>query len=339
MKSSHGTLTILTALVWLLLVPAVRGQEWAKKMFDDKTLHNFGVVARGTKVEHRFVLENIYVEDVHIKSITSSCGCSKAEAKKKTLKTWEKAEIVVRVDTRGFLGRKDSTITVVFDQPFASEVQLHVHSYIRGDVVVQPDAAELGTVNQGVSVGRTLRISYAGRNDWKIERVESTNPNIEFRLDESYRGNGKVGYNLTVWLLKTAPPGYIRDHLVLVTNDLDKRSSRVPIAVEGVVVSPLSIHPSPLSLGLAEPGRAITRNIVVQGHSPFRVTAAHSSDPRFQCRTDDESKKVHIVPVTFLAEGASTQGVAKTTIKIETDLSDATPMEVSASVRIVPPKP
>ena len=44
------------------------GQDWAKAMFDH-TSHDFGVVARGAKVEHRFVIENIYEEDAHIQSV------------------------------------------------------------------------------------------------------------------------------------------------------------------------------------------------------------------------------------------------------------------------------
>ena len=307
-------------------------------MFEGSTTHDFGVVARGAKVEHRFVLENRYVEDVRIKSITSSCGCSKATATQKVIKTWEKAEIAVQVDTRGFLGRKDSTITVAFDLPFNAEVQLHVHSYIRGDVVVQPGAAEFGAVSQGAGASRKLKISYAGRSDWRIERIESTNPNIEFRLEEAYRGVGKVGYNLTVWLLKDAPPGYIRDHLIMVTNDHDKRAARVPVAVEGVVTSPLSVRPSPLLMGLAEAGQPVTRNIVVQGYSPFRIVAARSSDPRFRCRVDDELKAVHIIPVTFLARGYSSADCgAETTIRVETDLAGVLPVEVRASVKLVQP--
>ena len=43
-------------------------QDWARKMFD-KTTHDFGVVARGAKAEYRFVIENIYEEDAHIKSV------------------------------------------------------------------------------------------------------------------------------------------------------------------------------------------------------------------------------------------------------------------------------
>ncbi|NLF09291.1 MAG: DUF1573 domain-containing protein [Pirellulaceae bacterium] len=324
-------------MAWSLLAPAVWGQEWAKEMFE-KTTHNFGVVARGAKVEHRFVLENIYVEDVQIRSVSSTCGCAKIEVTKKLLKTWEKSEIVVQVDTRGFLGRKDSTITVVFDQPFYAEVQLHVHSYIRSDVVIQPWAAEFGTVAQGAGASQTLRVTYAGRSDWQIERVESTNPNVEFQIEEAYRGGGQVSYNLTVRLLKTAPPGYIRDHLILVTNDRNTASTRVPIAVEGVVTSPLSARPSPLLLGLAEPGCSTTRNLVVQGQAPFRITSATSTDSRFCCQIGGEAKQIHIVPVTFRAEKADAQGMVETTIKIETDLTGESTLEVRSSVQIVSPK-
>ena len=65
---------------WCCFAPRrPRRQDWARKMFDDTTTHDFGVVARGAKAEHRFVIENIYEEDAHIKSVTSSCQCSKPQ--------------------------------------------------------------------------------------------------------------------------------------------------------------------------------------------------------------------------------------------------------------------
>ena len=336
MKHSHISLALAAILASLLFIPAARGQEWALKMFGNKTAHDFGVVARGAKVEYSFVFENIYEEDVHVASVTSSCGCSKAEATKKTLKTWEKAAIVVQVDTRGFLGTKDSTITVVFDLPFHAEVQLHVHSFIRGDVVVQPGAAEFGSVEQGAGAQRVLKISYAGRNDWKIERVECADANVEARAVETSRAAGRVNYDLMVTLKKDAPPGYIRDQLILVTNDANPRSARVPVSVEGVVTSALAVRPSPLMMGLAEPGKPLTRNLVVTGRTPFRVTAVRSSDGRFQCKITDEAKKVHIIPVTFLATGAiAAAGKAEAKIRIETDMSGGAVVEVAASVQIV----
>ena len=141
-------------LAWLSLLAAAPcspalAQKWATDMFDHAS-HDFGVVARGAKAEHRFKIENIYVEDAHIKSVKSSCGCTTPVATKDRLKTWETLEIVVVVDTRNHLGHKDATITVVFDKPFAAEVQLQVHCTIRGDVVVQPALIDFGSVPQGV---------------------------------------------------------------------------------------------------------------------------------------------------------------------------------------------
>ena len=45
----------------------------------DQTSHDFGVVARGAKVEYRFVVTNPYNEDLEIELVRSS-RCSAAEA-------------------------------------------------------------------------------------------------------------------------------------------------------------------------------------------------------------------------------------------------------------------
>ena len=300
----------------------------------DATTHDFGVVARGAKVEHRFVLENIYEEDVHVKSLSSSCGCSTPEINRKSLKTWEKAEILVKLDTRGFLGRKDATIDVAFDQPFAAEVQLHVHAYIRSDIVVQPGAVLFGSVSQGAGTKQTVKVSYAGRDNWRIARVECANPSIEAIAVETKRGAGRVGYDLMVRLNPDAPPGYIRDQLVLVTNDYEARAARVPVSVEGLVVAGLSVRPSPLLMSVAEVGRPVTRNLVVQGRTPFRIVAVRSSDDRFQCKAPSDAKAVHVLPVTFLAgdENPST-GTIRAKLRIETDLTGVSAVDVNISVQ------
>jgi hypothetical protein len=313
-------------------------QDWARKMFD-KTTHDFGVVARGSKVEHSFVVENIYEEDLTIKSATSSCGCSKPQVSRKVLKTWEKGEILVTIDTRGFLGRKDATIEVEFDQPFSAKVQLHVHTYIRSDIVVQPGAAMLGSVMQGAGANQMLAVAYAGRDDWRIMRVECANPAIEASAVESSRTPGKANYNLSVRLKPDAPAGYIRDQLVLVTNDFDARAARVPVAIEGRVVPSLSVEPSPLTMGVAEVGRPLSRYLVVKGREPFRILAVRSSDERFKCQPAAESKTAHMFPVTFLAKGGEQSGgTVNATIHVETDLKGVNAVDVNVSVRVAPAK-
>lgn len=336
MRTVRGTLGIAAVAAVLLGVSTTSAQEWAKGMFDH-TSHDFGAVARGAKVEHRFIIENSFEEDVHIQSVSSSCGCSTPQVNRKLLKTWEKAEVLVTVDTRGFLGRKDATITVIFDQPFRAEVQLHVHTYIRSDVVVQPGAVLLGSVAQAAGAKQTLSVTYAGRDDWQIARVECANPNIEAKAVETSRTAGNVAYSLSVQLKPGTPPGYIRDQLVLVTNDYDARAARVPVAVEGLVMAALSVRPSPLMMGAAEVGQPVTRNIVVQGRAPFHIVAVKPSDARFQCKTPADAKAAQVVPVTFLAdEPASASGTVSANIRIETDLSGADAINVNVSVQLAP---
>jgi hypothetical protein len=339
----------MVGAILLVLCSGVNAQDWAKKMFGGTTTHDFGVVARGAKAEYSFVVENIYEEDAHIKSVVSSCQCSKPRITKQSLKTWEKSEIVVGLDTRAEPGRKDGTLEVDFDRPYPAKVQLHVHSFIRGDVVVQPGVVEFGSVNQGAGATRDLKITYAGRSDWKIKTVECANPYIKASFVESSRtpgasgtpnspaAPGRVAYKVSVELKKDAPSGYIREPLVLVTNDVDTKAARVPVNIEGLVSAAIMVRPSSLTMGAAEIGKPVTSNLVVQGRVAFRIVAIHPDDDRFSGKLPEASKTFHIVPITFLAKDAGTPpGRVTAKIHIETDLKGASPVEVVATVEVVP---
>ena len=210
-------------LVVLAASPAM-AKPWAAAMFKEST-HDFGVVARGAKVEYRFAFENPYLEDVHIASVRSSCGCTSPSATKTLLKTYETAEIVAELDTRRFSGHKEATITVVFDQPFPAEVQLHVYSFIRGDVVFEPGLVQFGSLGEGQAAQKRVTITYAGRADWKILEVASTAGYLEAKfkevgrnLDPTIRAT-QVTYDLEVSLKESALPGYFKEQLMLRTND------------------------------------------------------------------------------------------------------------------------
>jgi hypothetical protein len=333
------TATLAAAIGGLLLCAAAsRAQDWAKAMFDHTT-HDFGAVARGAKAEHRFIVKNVYEEDLRIESVKSSCGCSTPRLSKQVLKTWETAEVVVTLDTRDFTGPKDATIFVKFAPPYVGEVQLHIHAKIRGDIVVQPGAVQFGALGQGAGAEQTLAISYAGRNDWKIERVECADPHIETRLVETKRVPGEVGYSLLVKLKQDAPAGYLRDQLMLVTNDFDPRSSRVPVTVEGLVAAALTVRPSPLMMGVVPAGQPITRNLVIQGRAPFRILAVRSADDRFQCKPPADAKTAHILPITFVSKDAAAPGKLSTKVRIETDLVGTGPVEVDVYVQVVSESP
>ena len=307
----------------------VWAQGWAVKMFDG-TSFDFGMVARGSKVEHRFVLTNLYEEDVHIAAVRSSCGCTTPVVTERTLKTYETSEIVAQFNTRSFLGSKNATITVTFDKPYYAEVQLHVNGYIRSDVVVHPAAVELGSVESGTTVERRLTIDYAGRDDWRIVEVRSPAPFLETQVIETKRGKGQVSYELLVRLNDDAPAGYIKDQLQLVTND--RKAGAVPIDVEGQIKSAISVSPSSLFMGVVQPGQKVTKQLVVRGSKPFRILSVKCEDQCFEFITTDEAKPLHLIPVTFTAGVAPGKIVQQ--IRIETDLSGDAAPELQAYAQV-----
>lgn len=323
-KSAKAAISIL--LVAVGVCSTAHGQQWAKAMFSE-TEHDFGTVARGSKAEHRFVLKNIYMDDVHIASVRSSCGCTSVSIEQPLLKTYEEGAILARFNTGAFLGTKGATVTVTFDKPYYAEVQLHTRGYIRSDVVFEPGGVDLGTVEPGVAVEKTVRVSYMGRSDWQILQVRSANPHITSQIEEIERTAGRVRYQLTVHFDGKLQPGYLREHLLLMTND--PRGGEVPLLVEAMVRPSLVVSPGTLFMGVLQPGAKATKTLVVRGTRPFSVLAIHCEGGHIQYDAQDakEPKLLHVIPITFVA--GDQPGRVVETVRIETDLDEPQP-ELSA---------
>jgi hypothetical protein len=323
---------LLSALLVVLLgATAGRAQDWARKMFTESS-HDFGAVARDAKVEYRFQFSNIYQETAHVAGVRSSCGCTTPQITKSDLKTYEKSEIVATFNTRAFTGHHSATITVTFDKPFYAEVQLNVWGEIRSDVAVRPDQVDFGTIDQGTPVERRVTVTHYNRADWQVLDVRSINTHYEVEVVNGPRSGGTVSYDLIVRLKKDAPPGYLKDQLILITNDAN--AAQFPIEVEGLVSSELTVSPQVLALGAVEPGQKVTKNVIVRGRKPFRVTAAHCDDDAITCKLSDTANKIQLIQVTLTA--GDKPGKLSNKLLIETDLGKSFAVEVVVQAEILP---
>ncbi len=323
---------LLTLLLLAISASGAAAQEWAKKMFKTSN-HDFGSLARGAKAEFAFELTNSYEEDVHIAGVRTSCGCTTPTITKEWLKTWEKGAIVAEFNTRSFLGHKSATITVTIDKPFFAEVQLTVEGFIRSDVVFDPGAIDFGELDEGTPAERLVSVSYAGRSDWQILDVRCASSCFEVELNERQRTTGRVTYDMLVRLLPSATAGYIHDELMIVTDDQQMRS--IPLTIEGRVVSPLSVSPASLFLGVLAPGQRVTKQLVVRGKQPFKVVGVKCADGCFEFKTTAESRNLHFIPVTYTASG--TPGKVAETIEIQTDLGNGLSAACVATATIAQP--
>ncbi len=194
---------------------------------------------------------------------------------------------------------------MIIDQPFPAEVQLTVRGYIRQDVVLQPGALDFGEVDGGDSVERRIKVSYAGRNDWAIIDVEKPSDHYDVRLRETRRGEGRVDYEMLVRLGENAPPGFLTDQFLIVTNDANL--AKIPFTVNGRVLPGITVSPASLQLGVLDPGQRVTKQLVVRSKRPFQITDVHCDGDCLTFQSPEGAKQLHLVPVTFTAGDAHRQ--------------------------------
>lgn len=309
----------LCVCLWLISGAAtpVAAQEWAEKMFN-KLDHNFGTVARGADTVYRFEITNLYKQTMQITGVRSSCGCTTPTIEHPTIKSHEKAYIVAKFNTRTFTGQHGATLTIsIGPAPYRAEVQVQVHGNIRGDVVFSPGAVQFGNIDEGTEGEQLLVVDYAGRDNWRIVDVTNDNDYFEVELQERARRGRKVSYGLLVRLKDNAPAGYLKDQLTVVTSDSRTTNQRIPLFVEGHVVPEFSVTPPALVLGNVAAGEPITQKVIVRGKTPFRIVDVSCGNDCFTFQSDDSSKRIHFVEITF--RPGKHRGSIKVPVRITTD--------------------
>lgn len=315
-------------------IDEVRSEQWARKMFRE-THHDFGAVSRNAKTEHAFVIENCFEEEVRIVSVRSSCGCTNPVLTKKTLKPSEKGEVIAQFNTRAFIGTKTAEITVVIDRPNYAEVKLTVGGKIRSDVVVEPGEVRFGDVELGGTKSTDLKISYAGRKDWKITDIRGDSEFLEVRLDPARRNGTLTDYTMHIKLKENAPVGEIMDELIVVTND--EKNDQFTLPVSGRIIPPVSISPAYVSLGDVSLGKSAQQRLIVRAKNPFAITSIECEDRRFEFAKPEGNRTVHIIPFTFTGKLLDEQDseTLKQKIVVRTSLGETMKAETTVAGRIV----
>jgi hypothetical protein len=316
---------ILALLVLALGTAAAPAQGWAEKMFKGNLTHDFGNVARGAQLVHRFTITNIYAVPMEITAIKSGCGCVSASAEKSVLAARESTTIEVRMDARRFTGAKRVGVRVTVGPKYVSSAELKVSANSRADVVFNPGEVNFGAVTHGETPSRTIDVEYAGTLAWQISEVIARDAPYTATFKEWYRRPGQVGYRVTVTLKADAPAGPLEHALFLKTND--PVSPLVPVLVEANVQTTLSVSPSVLSLGTVKAGTSLTRRVVVRGTRPFHVVGVDGTGAGIELGAPLSTSDEVVQTVTLKCQ-FDTPGEFKRQLKIRTSLPDA-PLVVS----------
>lgn len=325
---------VATAVVALWVCPTHAVQS--SNMFAS-TSHDFGTVARAAKTEHRFYFDNPYDRPLHVRSARTSCGCTTPIVETQEVPPRGRGSILARFNTDTHTGQRAATLTVTFDRPSFSEVQLHVKGYVRTDVVFNPGEASFGNIQQGKEKTVTVALDYAGRSDWQIKGLATSEAFFSATAQEESRNSGRVRYNLSLTMSDQAPEGPFQSELIVVTND--RNLTKVPLRVMANIVAGITASPTTVSLGDILAQEPVKQLIVLKSQSPFLIKSVNSNVFDVDVKLSEEAKAIQAVQLMLKAKegeyGRETQGF----IRFETDLADRPEIEVGTVFRLKAPAP
>jgi hypothetical protein len=333
-------MAMFTAVVLVFAPTAATAQtttDWANKLFSPKkaevVTHDFGSVAHGAQLYHSFKMTNVWAVPIEIMDpIRVSCGCVTAKASKTVLQPRETGKLEVTMDARRFTGPKTVSIYVKIGPQYVNTATVKVSANSRADVVFNPGQINLGIVERGQKPAQTIEVEYAGVLDWRVSEVIKNDAPVDVKLEEWYRRPGNVGYKITATLKADAPPGSLKQELLLKTND--PSSPLVPVLVEAVVQAPLSVLPDAWNFGSVAAGQPASKKIIVKANKAFKIVSIAGLGEGLQADFPATAAMAQVVSLTYQPAKA---GDVKRKLVIKTDLDGQAPVTFTVEGTVTGP--
>jgi len=315
--------------------PAVAA-DWTDAVFPDRS-HDFGTVARGSKVHHSFRLVNSTNQDIHIAAWRTKCGCTEVTVGARDIPPGTQTTVNAVIDTTKFTGYKASGLTLVIDRPQFVEVDLNLTCFIRGDLTLTPGQVDFGVANRSASPSVSLNLSYVGgQPDWAITEMKTISDHVVAELREVGRSpGGSVSYALTATLKPSAPVGFFKDEITLKTND--RSGPTIPVSVSAIVQSNVTISPSVINLGTVRPGQSIQKTVMVRSSKPFRINAIRPGKTELTAPAPSPAEPPRpLYPIVLTFKAPSQVGSYNAAVEFETDVPDEPAARLTVFANVVP---
>jgi hypothetical protein len=209
------------------------------------TTYDFGRIAQGTAVEHRFDFINDGGTELTIINLRASCDCQATLEGGADVAPRATGAVRGRFDSGAVYGPQRWTITVYSNDPAQPAVTLTVSGEVLLDVAADPRQVYLGVVPPGVAALREVALR-RGSTAVSIGAPRSEAPQLALRLQESANGDD-VAAILAIGTAASAPPGPFSTVVQLPTSSAAHPVLR--IAVAGII-DPAAPPPRPLDGGV-----------------------------------------------------------------------------------------
>jgi hypothetical protein len=299
---------VILALCAIFLAAATLLAAGKPKAVAVEPIKDAGVVAKGDKVSHDFLIKNEGDADLEIVNVVPACGCTVAEFDKK-IAPGQTGKVHAVLDTASFNGPISKGLTVFTNDPDNPQMELTVRAKVQPYVAARPGYARYitvqGEVAQG-SIGQTLWAPDGTSFD--IVKVESPYPYLKTSYREASPeeriadATGKQ-WRVEMTLTNNAKVGPLADYVTVHTNHA--RQKLVQIPVSGFVRPVMAVTPPVADFGRIEVKEPVRRALNVRNFAtePIKITGLENSMAGIEAQVDPvEDGREYEVRITLKPE-------------------------------------
>ncbi|OGG03510.1 MAG: hypothetical protein A3F83_09130 [Candidatus Glassbacteria bacterium RIFCSPLOWO2_12_FULL_58_11] len=172
------------ALTLALLCPALIFGAGPPLIRVDQPDYDFGTIYQGDKAEHVFTIKNIGQQNLEIKNVRSSCGCTVPTIAKMNLGPGETTELKAVFDSGRFNGSVTKNIFVYSNDLESPVTRLSIHMDVQVDLEVSPQSIYFAGLKEGDKVERSITIHNASKEPVTIKEIASTVSSVKLDLSK-----------------------------------------------------------------------------------------------------------------------------------------------------------
>lgn len=266
--------------------------EKAPKLSIVDPVKDFGVVAKGDKLDWGFSIKNTGTTDLQIISAKPGCGCTVADFDK-VIKPGETGKVTAHVDTTNFAGPIAKSVTVETNDPNNPTSQLTIHAIVKPYVEAYPAGFVRYNMLQGDTETQSVTFYSEEEEPFEITKIEvpgdyvkATLKKLESESDKvpnvGRPGQSQYKVDITVGG-PDAKIGPLGEKVHILTNS--KHQPEYWISLSGVIRPTIRVEPLGINFGEITPSdNGATRVVMLKSNDlktpdRFVVSKAETSTP------------------------------------------------------------
>jgi len=320
---------LLVSLISLAAIAVVASAQTGPSLTVEESVRDAGIVQTGAKIRQTFVIRNQGDEALRLLSVDPDCGCTVVSFDD-VIAPGSTGTIEAEVDVSTFVGPIAKYLNVRTNDPANPQLALTIKAEVRPEILTHPGYARFLTVVGEEELSSEQTVWASEFENFEIRGVRSPYPflDVEFHeateKEERSEGQGRQ-WRIVMTLAKNAPVGPMADHVRLVTNHPEHRTTNIPVS--GFVRPLLAVTPPVIDIGKRDGGKPIIASAQVKNFSEDEIVllSVASELPQVEARIQPDGRD-HYLIVTL--QPGLTKGAFSTVLTVQTDSSKIPTLEV-----------